>query len=163
MNQQQELQTIPAPSRPKACAVIIRLAAEELGRKIHIDPVAIAKRYKHPMDGYELARKLENIDGWHVDRATMEELDELEHMVDRRVFLTEKVWADENNIQPPFPIGSRVECAIRKKCGVITGILNDDHHVATYEIKADDQDDSKGRARWIVKFEGVLPVLEVLS
>ena len=152
---QKELPAIPAPARPTACAVIIRLAAEELGRKIHIDPLAIAKRYRHPMDGYELARELENNDNWHVDRATMEELDEMQEMVDRRLIKTQKVWAEENSIQTPLAVGSRIKCKSRNEFGIIESVCTGDRHIACYYVKPEGSGNPES-LRWIVKFENAI-------
>lgn len=56
-----------------------------------------------------------------------------------------KSWVTESNIQPPLVIGSKTTK------GEITGISK--HSPASFEIKAPDQDDSKGWSRQIIKFE----------
>ncbi len=158
---QQELPAIPAPARPTANEEIIMLAAQALGHKLGIDPISLVRCYEHPMDGYTLARALENEDGLSIDRATMEDLDEMEDMVDSRVIKAQKVWAEENNIQPTLPTGARVKCNSRNDFGFITDILNDGHHVACYAVKPEAAGQPES-LRWIVKFEGVTAAFSVV-
>jgi hypothetical protein len=115
----------------------------------------IADCYHSHMDGYELCKKLEN-KGWMINTMFVEDMDSIDSFISdvhRKVCWE---WVKENNIQPPFPIGTII------KEGEITDIY--DHLPAYYSVKPIGQDDPKtGKRRSLVKFESAIPVDESVA
>lgn len=114
----------------------------------------IASQFNGSMDGYELAKELERWCSWDVPRDMMEELDGMQHHVDRLLAAAERKWFEENDIQPPHPIGTRIRDRRWKEgeVGRIDEIYP--HGVARYLVKPDGQDDeASGIRRLIIKFE----------
>lgn len=141
------------PSRPYANKQIIEEAAEEMALIIDADAATIAQHYSYPMDGYELARELEKYAYWDVDRDMMEKLDEMEAIVDRKLKAAEERWAEENDIQPELPNGTRVQCKVRRQFGFIDGVS--EYGVARYLVRDENQPESD-TSRWVIKFEDVI-------
>lgn len=135
--------------RPVVTNDMIREAAKPVAEALDGDLESIVSQYTHPMDGYELAKDLENYCCWEVSRQQLDELDEVEGNVNVLLLAAEKRWAEENNIQPPFPIGAMTTI------GVITDVF--EYRPATYLIKVHGQIDSPiSRSRRVVKFEDVV-------
>ena len=145
------------PRRPYADQHIINEAAEEMALIIDADAATIAQHYCHRMDGYELARELEKYAYWDVDRDMMEKLDEMESIVDEKLKAAEKRWAEENNIQPDLPNGTRVQCNVRKQFGFIDGVC--EYDVARYLVRDENRPDGD-TSRWVIRFEDVTPAPE---
>ncbi|OFN62603.1 hypothetical protein [Eikenella sp. HMSC061C02] len=106
-------------------------------------------------DGYELAKELDTRAGWeNIDMDLVETLDSYSMYLHHRLEREKKQWAAENNIQPPYPVGSRVRSLLQWNniTGTITGISQ--HHAACYEVKKDgtEPDDTTRR---IIEFEAV--------
>lgn len=59
-------------------------------------------------DGYELAKKLEDITSCHIDTLIVEELDVLSDYISDEKKSMLKRWVKENNILPMFAIGDNV-------------------------------------------------------
>jgi hypothetical protein len=87
----------------------------------------IAEHYSQASDGYDLAKDLEGYCGWSVDAGKVEELDCVSTYVDAEMKIERKKWFDENDIQPPFPIGTEI------KEGVIDHIY--EYDAAMYSVK----------------------------
>lgn len=103
-------------------------AARQVATKLDgADAETIAKTWQPHMDGYELARELDKNYYWDLTRDEMEQLDDMGEIVNDLLSEAEKQWFEENNIQPPLPIGTRI------KEGVIAGI--DKYGVARYLVK----------------------------
>jgi hypothetical protein len=113
----------------------------------------IAKVGRLHMDGYELAKTLDARCYWDCDLMMAEDLDGFSSMADAEIKAAQKAWAKRNNIEPPYPIGTRV----KTRHGEI-GLLDEvyPHDVAKYCVKVDG-DKNKTR-RSIVAFEDVIPV-----
>lgn len=114
----------------------------------------IANQFNGNMDGYELTKELERWCSWDVPRDMMEELDGMQYQVDKLLAAAEHKWFEENDIQPPHPIGTRIRDRRWKdgEVGCIDGIY--EHGVAKYLMKPDGQDDeATGNQRLIIKFE----------
>lgn len=141
------------PRRPYADQQIINEAAEEMALIIDADAATIAQHYSHSMDGYELARELEKYAYWDVDRDMMEKLDEMEYIVDRKLKAAEKRWAEDNDIQPDLPNGTRVQCKVRKQFGFIDGVC--EYSVARYLVRDENRPDGD-TSRWVIRFEDVI-------
>lgn len=143
------LPVVEKPPRPRANSDMVRKAAELVAPKVrHISADEIVRQYRHPMDGYELAKELNHWESCDVSREDMETLDEVEWKVDELLDAAVKEWFETNDIQPPLPIGTRI------KEGVITGIY--EHGVATYKVKENGcTDDSR---YLLIKFEKAVAV-----
>ncbi len=131
------------PARPTVTEGIVREAAAEIAEKLDIDLDAIVEEYIYGDDGYELAKNLEKWQSIDVSRDQMEELDYVDINTRRLVEAAEKIWFEENDIQPPLPIGTQI------KEGEITGIY--EYRPAYYEVKTPDQRDDNSRL--LIKFE----------
>ena len=115
--------------RPKITKEMILEAAKQISESLDGDAETIAKHYRHPMDGYELARELDRYAGWDLTMPDVEELDCLSSIVSDLHREAEKTWFMENDIQPPLPIGTRIEQ------GVIHSVC--DYSAAKYRVKED--------------------------
>lgn len=145
-----------APPRPTLTWDMKLAAAQQLCERSDllsdIDPDVIATQYAFRMDGYELARALENFACEDIDREMMEELDGMDSICRSLVKEAEKAWFIEHNIQPPFPDGTPVTIPRQNISGVIDGIY--EYGVAQYKVREDGLEESNTR-RMIVPFESV--------
>ncbi len=109
---------------------------------------AIADGYHHPMDGHQIAVMLSNAS---LDDYTLQdclEFDIISGRIDRLLQQAEKAWAKDNDIQPPYPNGTRI------KQGVIHGIT--EYATATYRVK---EDGCTQKDRYLlIKFENAVAV-----
>lgn len=142
--------TIATPPRPTATLDIkleaARIVAQQLG---DADAATIAEHYSLGMDGYRLAKELDTMAFWDCTRDDVDVLDEMDSLVREAVAKAEMQWAAEHGIQPPLPVGARIRWAC--STGTITDIY--EHAAASYLVKIDGYDDSRGNRRAIVKFE----------
>jgi hypothetical protein len=95
------------------------------------------------MDGYALAKALDDGCGWSIQAHDVDTLDCFFGDVreaHRQACIT---WASDNNVQPPLPVGTMTTQ------GEITGIYA--HDAACYEILK--QGDTDPTRRYIVRFE----------
>jgi hypothetical protein len=113
--------------RPKITKEMILEAATKIAHSIDGDAETIAACYSHPMDGYQLAKEIERRAYWDLAMADVEELDVMSSIVSELHRAAEKKWAEENNIQPPLPIGTRITR------GVIDSVCS--HSAARYRVK----------------------------
>jgi hypothetical protein len=111
----------------------------------------IASCYLWGMDGYELAKELDNDCGWSITTEDVDTLDAVGLVVGRALKEARKAWAEQHNIQPPLPIGTRI---IKLGCwrGTIAGIC--EYTPAAYRVK-EDGCTYAGR-HLIVKFEDAI-------
>ena len=115
----------------------------------------IAMHATHYGDGYELAKELESRAGWDdIDMQMVEALDSYSTCLDHCLEKAKRQWAAENNIQPPYPVGSRVRSLLRWNniTGTITSISP--HHAACYEVQADGTAPEDSTRR-IIEYEAV--------
>ncbi|WP_422444153.1 hypothetical protein [Endozoicomonas sp. ALB091] len=107
---------------------------------------AIVQVYRTYMNGFDLAKALDR-NGWDdIDTMFVEDIDAMGFNVDTIHKEVCFAWVKENNIQPPFEIGTTLDI------GVITGIS--DHMPAYFEVKLTGHDDAKdGYSRRLLKFE----------
>jgi hypothetical protein len=110
----------------------------------------IAKHGERHHDGYALAKRLDDYAYWDCDFQMAEALDQFSWLAHREIENAEKEWAAANNIQPPFPVGTRVVLK-RGEAGEITGL----YQPAKYLIKVDGDPhaDAPSNSRRIVNFE----------
>jgi hypothetical protein len=112
----------------------------------------IAKHWRPGMDGYELAKDLENHEGWCINSQDVEELDSIDSVIRSAKTAARKDWAKAWNIQPPHPVGAKVKTS--RGNGVIAGVC--EYEGATYLIK---EDGCKQEGRhMLIKFEDVVLV-----
>lgn len=135
------------------------LAKEDLIESGTVEASAqdIAKYARPYADGYEIARELEKFAWWECDLQIAETLDGWSSIVRSHIEAAEKEWAERNNIQPPFPCGTRVSLN-SQETGTITEIYK--YGAAKYCIAIDGDPDanSSKQARRIVNFEDVSPL-----
>jgi hypothetical protein len=112
----------------------------------------IARYGGRHMDGYELAKKLDDYCHWGCDLAMAEELDGFSSYARKEIEDAEKDWAERNAIKPPYPNGTRVSFQ-RGKIGSIDEVYA--HGTAKYAIAEDGEEST---SRWIVNFEDVTPI-----
>lgn len=115
---------------------------------------AIEKSYPaeaHPVDGYKIARFLENNFIWSSINAEMvESLNSMSKYVDEEYIRICTAWVKQNNVQPPYPIGTEI---IE---GTITGISGS--LPAYYEVKPRDHGNQiSPKFRRLVRFERAHP------
>ena len=111
----------------------------------------IANQWSPGMDGFELGKNLENNCGWHIVADDVEKLDYIDTAIRLAKSAARKEWAKAWNIQPPYPVGTRVKTS--KGAGVVAGLSK--YEGATYLIK---EDGCKQDGRFLLmKFEDVVP------
>jgi len=113
--------------RPRVTDDMILEAAKQVAARLDGNAEDIAQQYRHPMDGYELAKELERWCSWDVQRSDIDELDSMEYLVRDLHEKAEKQWVAENGITPALAIGAKI------KRGTICGV--DDHRAAYYLVK----------------------------
>lgn len=104
---------------------------------------SIARVYKHPMDGFQIAKQLDMREDWDTTRDDADRLDSLEMHVRRALEAAEKEWFEANDIKPPHPVGAAITI------GVIEGVYKYQPGYYTVKENGCTQD---GRFR-IVRFE----------
>ena len=129
--------------RPTITQEMITEAAYVVAAKVDGDAETIASHYRHPMDGYQLARELDRYCGWEPTMSDVEELDCMSSIVGDLYRKAEKEWGAAYPMQPPFPVGAAI------KEGVIEGIY--EHQPAYYRVKENGCTRDK---RWLlIRFE----------
>lgn len=138
--------------RPPITEEMIRQVTDEIARQYEIgDPDVLPRHYRNHMDGIELAFELSKFEGWdyghETDRDFIDELDTISTRVDRIHREAVKQWFEENDIQPPYPVGTQITQ------GVIDGI--DEYGIARYKVK---RPEDEGKQSWLlVNFEDAVP------
>jgi len=165
MSDQPSLPAIPAPPRPRdippeakraiADAIIAELLAASLLREgerasAAADIVAVARQH---MDGYQIARKLEDC-GWHCCMEIAQALDAYGSHHSEALLAAERAWAAAHNIQPRIAAGTpvRAKVGFEWRDGVLHGVAT--HHAARYLVR-DAADPPDVKRHWVVAFEDV--------
>lgn len=116
-------------------------------------------------DPEALMQTLIKYHGWEFTREDWENIDCFYNVVDDLLKAREKRWAEENHIQPPFPIGSTVRLPAHydEKFGVISKVY--EYDVARYciltesQVKFNQEREAQGKTEqkggYIIKFEDV--------
>lgn len=141
---------------------VARSIATDLATEGHIEPSDIdqsvadlAKVARPHMDGYEIAKALEDRCYWDCNLAIAEILDGFGSELDSEVRKAQKDWATSNNIQPPHPNGTPITIKGFRgsETGVIEGVY--EHGAAQYLVIIDGDPAASGPAqsRRIVNFE----------
>lgn len=113
----------------------------------------LAMHSHESIDGYALAKNLEDAYHWEdIGAETVSQLDDFGSYIRTELLKAETKWATENHIEPPYPVGSRVQ--FFRGCELMQGVITeiDQHFPACYQIKTDHSSDN---CRSIIKFEHV--------
>lgn len=107
------------------------------------------------MDGYRMARKLDDERGWFIDLSIIETLEGCSSMLDEKLIEAQRDWVLNEGIQPAFTEGQSVVLK-SGETGVIDGISK--FRPACYEVKMDGDPDADGpmQSRRICRFEDVV-------
>lgn len=144
--------------RPKFSPTLARYAAEDIvGELVKADVMPqsdaegavddlVKYGWKH-MDGYELAKALDDYAHWDCNFKMVEILDGFGYAISAQIGKAEKDWAKLTSPQPPHPMGTRVKL-YRGELGTIDGIY--EHGAAKYLVKVDGE---RGNGRRIINFE----------
>lgn len=114
--------------RPTVTKEMISNAAKEVCARIRdAEPEDIAECYSYPMDGYKLAKALEQKFCWDIRVEDVSDLDAMDCAVHAKLEDAEKEWAVRENITPKLQPGTAISC------GVIAGVSS--YGVAMYRVK----------------------------
>lgn len=88
-------------------------------------------------DGYRLALELDKLPHWYLSADAVETLHNMRLFVCDEVGRAQKIWAQENDIRPPYPLGTKVvyRFGSLKKSGTIVGLS--ERVAASYLVAAD--------------------------
>lgn len=152
------MKTVFDPPRPEITDDMILEAAKAMVEKLggDADAETLANAYHPGMDGFDLAKELDKSYGWDVTRAEMEMLDEMDTLVDRAHLAACRKWFEENNIQPPYPVGAHVQYRPGATGTIADTYTANGYRVGYYLIDPDERRPGGGRP--LVKFEDVEPV-----
>lgn len=147
------------PPRPTLTPDMIKAAADKLVSQpcFPLDDIGASKDeaikelvdcYRHHMNGYELAKALDDDHGWNISSMVVDDLECMGYFASDMLTEAERAWVAECNIQPPLPVGAELDI------GVITDIA-DHHSPGCYLVKeyGQESDSETGCRRLIVKFE----------
>lgn len=115
---------------------------------------SLAKVAERHMDGYQIAKRLDDLEHWDCNLGMAEDLDNFAHHLDDELRQAEQDWFDRTKPQPPFPDGARVAFG-RSSTGIIDCVY--EHGAAKYAVRVDGdaEADTESRRRSIVNFEDV--------
>ena len=123
-------------TRPTITDQMVLEAAKKITDEglIGCDPQQIADQYHYPMNGYELAKALDDRYGWRIERRMLDDLDRMDMEV---LDIHQRVcweWIQVYKITPPLPIGTLIAITHSNiKTGTIDHISK--HSPATYAVK----------------------------
>lgn len=69
-------------------------AAMQVAKNLDGDAEVIATAYSYPMDGYQLARELDDRHYWNISASDVEELDQMDCLVRHELERAEKEWVE---------------------------------------------------------------------
>ena len=134
--------------RPPVSKITIIKASKIIASILDGNADEIANCYYPYIDGYELAKKLENTYCWDIAVEMIEELDGIQYEVDKIHKKACMQWVIDNDIKPPLKIGVAI------KEGVIKGIY--EHDAAMYTVTK--YGETMKNRHQIVKFENAIEV-----
>lgn len=117
----------------------------------------IAKCARAYMDGYRLAKELDNRCYWDCSFDMAEVLNGWSYAYERALDKEQKAWAEREGISPTLAVGARVKIA-SGECGEISGVY--EHGAAKYLVKIDGTTDTSRR---VINFEDCTPIVEPVS
>ena len=112
----------------------------------------LVKHGRPYMDGYQLAKTLDDSAHWDCDLTMAEELDAFSALLDRALERAEREWAERCKIEPPLPVGTAVVARWGGQDITVTIDSIYKHGVAKYCVKRDGE---LGTSCMIVSFENV--------
>ena len=95
--------------RPEVSKEIILEAAKITAEQVLGDAEEIADCYHSNIDGYELAKKLENSCSWDIDVSMIDALDEMQWRVDSIHKEICMKWVVDEDIKPPLENGTKIK------------------------------------------------------
>ena len=140
INQRRELMNTQRPSVSKET---ILKASKVIAVNVNGDAHEIASCYYPHIDGYELAKNLENNYSWDISVNMIEDLDQIQWEVDSIHKQVCTQWVIDDDIKPPFDNGVKI------KEGVIKGVYR---HGAAMFMVTKYGETMEGRHQ-IIKFE----------
>lgn len=103
-------------NRPTITHEMKLAAAVKVAKNLEVDAEVIATAYRYPMDGYRLARELDDWHGCAITANDVEELDAMDVLVRKELENAEKQWVERECIAPKLSVG-----AVLKR-GVVAGV-----------------------------------------
>ncbi|MBF6649152.1 hypothetical protein [Methylobacter sp. BlB1] len=97
-------------------------------------------------NGYQLAKFLEENMGYDIDVNMVNGLDKMKDHVESELSKSRKKWLEENNIEPPFPVSTRLNLGVIESISI--------HEAGCYEVIPYGQ--RKNASRLIIKFEDAI-------
>lgn len=164
------LQGHSAPPRPRSLtAALLELAALEMadalirdglgkGRPRSAIAQAIQRVNPPPLaDGYALARRLDDLEGWICGSDLVDCLDAWSSIAGRHLQALERQWAEAHRVEAALPAGTRVTIIGTEESGTIAGASS--HVVASYLVALDGDPEAvpPTNARRVVGAEHVRP------
>ena len=152
-----------SPERATAAAakVVDRLIAQGmLDAHERTDAIRDIREVAHlHMDGYELAKALDDRCYWDCTRAMVDVLDTWELAAQEEMDSQEAEWAAANGMQPTIPNGTRVRLG-DGRTGVVEKVYP--HKAAYYAVRIDGDPKAgpPSNRRYIIPFEKVTPIAE---
>lgn len=151
MNTQTVIKGVTPPPAPKRTDALVKAAVLDYIARHGFDwgdadqaAADIANEWHNGMDGYQLAKTLEADCYWgDLSLQDAEDLDGVSFVVRDAEESARKAWAAEWDIQPPLPVGARIQQ------GVIAGVY--EYGAAQYMVKANGC--TQDRRHLIIKFE----------
>jgi hypothetical protein len=116
---------------------LIRSASEQPDRIVDDLADAVVRLDSIVPDGYRLALELDKLPHWHLYFDDVETLHNMRLFVCDEVERAQRIWAQENNIRPPYPLGTKAvwRFGSLKKPGTIVGLS--DRVTASYLVAPD--------------------------
>lgn len=136
MSVQTVIEGVVPPPAPKRTTEMVEAAVKEYIERHSLNNWGvpadaardIADAWRYGMDGYELAKSLENDYGWgDLCLQDAEDLDSIDSVVRDAEEQARKEWVSQWNINPPFPVGTHISR------GVIASVC--EYMSATYLVK----------------------------
>jgi len=134
--------------RPEVSKETILEAAKEVAIDVQGNADDIAECYHDHIDGYELAKKLENDCCWDISVDMIDSLDCMHSVVESKHDKILKQWIVDENIAPPFKNETEI------KEGIIKGVC--EYKPAYFMVKENGCDNPSRHL--LIKFENAIAV-----
>ena len=114
-------------SRPTVTHEMKLAVAMKVAESVNGDAETNAAAYSYPMDGYALAKELDDRHYWEITASDVEELDAMDVLVRDELKRAEREWVEREGITPKLANGTTI------KRGVIAGVS--EYSPAMYKVK----------------------------
>lgn len=146
--------------RPIITKEMEKEACLQVGKKLELGyPEILAKHYQWPENGLDIAHELNAKEGWswgiELSEDFADSLDEISNIVEKEHKKEVEKWFIDNNIQQPYPLGTKVRYrSMNQDC---IGYLQDiDTMLSGRYIIKDEKEPIEGpKSRAIINFEDV--------